>query len=173
MRDFIYQIMTDYSTLVIFLHVLSSVVWVGGMIALWFFAKFLSKHPFNERRLGSRATFFKKYFVFLAPFIAVLLVTSVLMLLGYKENAVDMYGFTLDAHNFVIYKFMNTKGSIWAIMTLNMILMGWILSRASCKLCKTRKAADCMWLITTYLLPVNIILGSIGIFLGVYLRSSF
>ena len=173
MRDFIYQIMTDHATLVIFLHVFSAVVWVGGMVALWFFAKFLGMHPHNERRLGSRATLFKKYFTFLSPFIIVLFVTSIFMALGYKDNAVDMNGFTLDAHNFEIYKYINTKGSIWTIMTLNMILMTWILSRASCKLCKTRKAADCMWLITAYLLPANIILGAIEVFIGVFLRSSF
>jgi uncharacterized membrane protein len=92
--------MTDYPTLVIFLHVLSAVVWVGGMVALWFFAKFLSKNPFNERRLGSRATLFKKFFVFLTPFIILLFVTSIFMALGYKDNAVDVNGFTLDAHNF-------------------------------------------------------------------------
>lgn len=173
MRDFIYEVMTNYPTLVIFLHVLSAVIWVGGMVALWFFSKFLSKHPHNERRLGSRATFFKKFFLFLAPFVVILFVTSLFMALGYKDNAIDAYGFILDTHNFEIFKYINTKGSIWTIMTMNMLLMAWILSRASCKLCKTRKAADCMWLITAYLLPINIILGAIEIFIGVFLRSSF
>lgn len=172
MRDVIYQIMSDYPSLVIFLHVLSAAIWIGGMGALWFIANFWSKHP-NERRIGSRAALFKKYFIFLSPFIVVLFLTSLLMALGYKDNAVDENGFILDLHNFEIYKYINTKGSIWTIMTMNMIFMGWILSRASCKLCKVQKSMDCMWLLSKYLLPFNIVLGIIEIYLGVYLRNSF
>lgn len=173
MRELIYQIMTDYAGIVIFIHVLSAVVWVGGMVTLWFFAKFLSKHPHNERRLGSRAILFKKYFFFLSPFIIMVFLTSLLMALGYKDNAVDVNGFILDVHNFEMFKYINTKGSIWTIMTMNMVFMLWILSRASCKLCKVQKATDCMWLITTYLLPINILLGGIEVAIGVFLRSSF
>lgn len=173
MRDLIYQIMSDYPTLVIFLHVLSAVIWVGGMSALWFIAKFWSKQPYNDRRTSSRATLFKKYFIFLAPFILILFVTSILMALGYKDNAVDENGFIMDFHNYEMYKYINTKGSIWTIMTMNMMFMYWILSRASCKLCHIRKATDCMWLLSTYLLPINIILGVIEISIGVFLRNSF
>ncbi len=173
MRDLIYSIMTDYPTLVIFLHALSAVVWLGGMVALWFFAKFLSINPFNEQRLASRATLFKKFFIFLAPFVALLFMTSIFMALGYKDNAVDLNGFTLDVHNFEIYKYINTKGSILMIMAMNMIFMAWILSRASCRLCQVKKAKDCFWLITAYLLPINIILGCVEVFIGVFLRSSF
>ncbi len=173
MRDFIYEIMTDYTILVIFLHVLSAVIWVGGMIALWFFTKNENMQVPVERRLASRAALFKKFFIFLAPIIVVLFISSLFMALGYKDNAIDMDGFILDAHNLDIYKDINIKGSIWTIMTMNMILMAWILSKASCKLCKTQKSTDCMWLVSTYLLPINIILGVIEIYLGVFLRSSF
>lgn len=173
MREMIYQIMSNYSGVVIFLHVMSAVIWVGGMTALWFIAKFWSKQPYNDRRTGSRATLFKKYFVFSAPFIIILFLTSLLMALGYKDSAVDANGFIIDFHNFEMYKYINTKGSIWTIMTMNMMFMYWILTRASCKLCKVDKATDCMWLLSTYLLPINIVLGLIEISIGVFLRNSF
>jgi uncharacterized membrane protein len=165
--------MTDHATFVIFLHVLSAVVWVGGMVALWFFAKFLSKNPSSVDALSGTTALFKKFFIFLTPFIVVLFVTSIFMALGYKDNAIDVHGFTLDAYNLAIYKYINTKGSIWTIMTLNMLFMSMIFTRASCQLCKGRKAEDCMWLVMTYLLPINIILGIVEIFMGVFLRNSF
>ncbi len=173
MRDFIYATMTDHATAIIFLHVLSAVIWVGGMAALWFFAKFLGKHPNNEQRLASRATLFKKFFLFLAPFVVLLFITSLFMALGYKDNAVDEFGFALDSRNLELYKYINTKGAIWTIMAMNMLFMAWILNRASCKLCHVKKATDCFWLITAYLLPINIILGAVEIYMGVFLRSSF
>ena len=173
MRDFIYIIMQDYSLLVIFLHVIGASVWVGGMITLWFLTKESGSQVPIERRANSRAGMYKKFFTFLSPFVVLLLITALFMALGYKDNAVDANGFTLDLKNLETYKLIHTKGSIWTIMVMNMFFMIWILKKASCKLCKTKVRADCMWLVGTYLLPLNILLGLTGIFLGVYLRSTF
>jgi uncharacterized membrane protein len=165
--------MQDYSLFVIFFHVMSASVWVGGMVTLWFVTRESSVNISVERRATGRAETYKKFFTFLSPFIIILLITSIFMALGYKDNAVDTNGFTLDFKNLEMYKLINTKGSIWLIMVMNMGFMLWILSKASCKLCKTKVRADCMWLVGKYLLPINILLGFVGIFLGVFLRSSF
>jgi uncharacterized membrane protein len=165
--------MQDYSLFVIFFHVMSASVWVGGMVTLWFVTRESSVNISVERRATSRSETYKKFFTFLSPFIIILLITSIFMALGYKDNAVDTNGFTLDFKNLEMYKLINTKGSIWLIMVMNMGFMLWILSKASCKLCKTKVRADCMWLVGKYLLPINILLGFVGIFLGVFLRSSF
>lgn len=173
MRDFIYSVMQDYSLFVIFFHVMSASVWVGGMVTLWFLTRESSSHVSIERRATGRAETYKKFFTFFSPFIILLLITSIFMALGYKDNAVDANGFTLDFKNLETFKLINTKGSIWLIMVMNMGFMLWILNKASCKLCKTKVRADCMWLVGKYLLPINILLGFAGIFLGVFLRSSF
>lgn len=173
MRDFIYSVMQDYSLFVIFLHVVGASVWVGGMITLWFLTRESASHVTIERRATSRAEMYQKFFTFLSPFILLLFVTALFMALGYKDNAIDANGFTLDFKNLETYKLINTKGSIWTIMVMNMVFMIWILKKASCKLCKTKVRADCMWLVGKYLLPINILLGLVGIFLGVFLRSSF
>ena len=173
MRDFIYSVMQDYSLIVIFFHVLGASVWVGGMITLWFLTRESASHVTIERRATSRAEMYKKFFTFMSPFIILLLITSIFMALGYKDNAIDDNGFTLDVKNLETYKLIHTKGSIWTIMVMNMGFMIWILNKASCKLCKTKVRADCMWLVGKYLLPLNIFLGLAGIFLGVFLRSTF
>ena len=173
MRDFIYTVMQDYSVFVIFLHVLSAVIWVGGMAALWFLTKGSKTTIEIERRVAGRAALYKTFFIYLSPFIVLLFITSLFMALGYRDNAVDINGFILDFNNLQTYKLIHTKGSIWTIMVMNMLFMIWILNKASCKLCKTSVSADCMWLVSKYLLPINIFLGCAEIFLGVFLRSSF
>lgn len=173
MREFIYAIMENYTNLVIFLHVLCAVVWVGGMVALQFLTRSASKDSPIERRFASRAALFKKFFIFLSPFVWLLLATSVFMGLGYRDNAIDTQGFIIDTSKFEAYQFINTKFTIWIVMVMNMILITWILKKASCRLCKPQKQSDCMWLVSTHLLPINIILGITAIYIGVTIRSLY
>jgi uncharacterized membrane protein len=165
--------MQDYSLFVIFFHVVGASVWVGGMITLWFLTRESGSAVTIERRATGRAALYKKFFTFLSPFVLLLFVTALFMALGYKDNAIDANGFTLNFKNLETYKLIHTKGSIWTIMVMNMGFMLWILNKASCKLCKSKVREDCMWLVSKYLLPINILLGLTGIFLGVFLRSSF
>lgn len=173
MRDFIYEIMTDYTNEVIFLHVVSAVIWVGGMMAILIITKTAHKTVSDERRLAGRATLIKSYFKFLIPFILLSIFTAIFMALGYKDNAFSDDGFVLDMRSAEIYKYITMKGSIWGAMVLNMWLMVWVISKAEKTDCKLQKAADCMWIVNTYLLPMNIIAGLIAIYIGVSIRHAF
>ena len=173
MRDFIYEIMTDYTNQVIFLHVLSAVIWVGGMMAILIITKTAHKSVSDERRLTGRATLIKSYFKFLIPFITLSVITAILMALGYRDNAIGEDGFIIDYSSMEIYKYITFKGSIWGAMVMNMVLMVWIISKAEKADCKLQKAADCMWLVNTYLLPINILLGTVAIYIGVSIRHAF
>ena len=173
MRDFIYQIMTDYTNLVIFLHVIGAVMWVGGMMAILVITKTAHKTVSDERRLVGRAALIKSYFKFLSPFILLSLITAIFMALGYKDNAIAEDGFIIDFQSMEIYKNITLKGSIWGAMVMNMILMLWIVSKAEADGCKVQKATDCMWLVNTYLLPINILMGMAAIYVGVSIRHAF
>ncbi len=173
MRDFIYQLMTDYTNQVIFLHVISAVMWVGGMMAILVITKTAHKTVSDSRRLTGRAALIKSYFRFLIPFILLSVLTALLMALGYKDNAIGDDGFIIDNQSFEIYKYITLKGSIWGAMVMNMFLMLWIVSKAEADGCKLQKATDCMWLVNTYLLPINIILGLAAIYIGVSIRHAF
>ncbi len=173
MRDFIYEIMTDYTNQVIFLHVISAVIWVGGMIAVLVITKTAHKTVSDERRLSGRARLIKSYFKFLIPFIVLSVITALFMALGYQDNAYGTDGFVLDMRSMEIYKSITMKGALWSAMVLNMILMVWVISKAEKADCKLQKAADCMWLVNSYLLPFNILLGLIAIYIGVTIRHAF
>lgn len=162
--------MTEYSIFIIFLHVLSSVVWLGGLVTLLVLSRKANSEVEQERRFAGRAALFKKLFKFLAPFVVMVAVTAIFMALGYKESAMDAEGFVRDTGSFETYQYINAKIIIYLAMVIHMVFTIWIITKAECRLCKTRRATDCMWLINRYLLPINIILGTVAIYLGVIIR---
>ncbi|MFK5938682.1 MAG: hypothetical protein QM497_09845 [Sulfurimonas sp.] len=173
MRDFIYQLMTDYPTTIIFVHVFSAMVWEGGMIALWFIGFQTSKELAIEDRFADRVAVVKKYFLFLTPFILILFVTAIFFALGYKDNAYDFDGFVLDMNNADMYKLINANGSVFAVMVLNMFLILYTLTRSGVDRYKGNKAKDAIYLVNTFLLPLNIFLGAVGTYMGAFLRNLY
>jgi len=172
-RDFIYQLMTDYPTTIIFVHVFSAMVWEGGMIALWFIGYNTSKELSIQDRYADRVAVVKKYFLFLTPFIIILFVTAIFFALGYKDNAYDFDGFVLDMNNADMYKLINANGSVFAVMVLNMFLILYTLTRTGTDRYKGNRAADSIWLVNTFLLPLNIFLGAVGTYMGAFLRNLY
>lgn len=178
MRDTIFFIMSTFPTQIIFLHILSAVVWVGGMIA----ARYGRVKPL--RTLTEPEEFihetkrYTRFFKLMTPFVVLLFITSIIMALGYQANAYDEDGFILDNSAVELLKMIHTKGGIWTVMAMNMGLMAWINNKASksfvacsnvteCKRCK-----EALQIIFNYLMPVNIILGAVEIMLGVILSNT-
>ena len=170
MRDFIYELMTDYTAEIIFIHVVSAVIWVGGLMAVFIITRHAKASVSAERRLSGRAKIIKNYFKFLIPFIVLLFVSSVFMALGYRDSAYAADGFVLDMDGREMYDYIMLKGAIWFAMVFSMIFMFWIVTIAEKSSCNPQKAMDCMWLVNTYILPINIILGCIAIYMGVSIR---
>ncbi len=178
MRDTIFFIMSTFPNQIIFLHILSAVVWVGGMIA----ARYGRVKPL--RTLTEPEEFlhetkrYTRFFKLMTPFIVLIFLTSIIMALGYHANAYDEDGFILDQSAVELLKMIHTKGGIWTVMAMNMGLMAWINNKASksfiscsnvkeCKRCK-----EALQIIFNYLMPVNIILGAIEIMFGVLFSNS-
>ncbi len=147
-----------FTTAVIFAHVISAVVWVGGMIALRF-----AVHPSMmliatpEVRISRSLHFIRRFFYIVVPFILTLLATGILMIygLGHKGKMI-----------------VHIKEALWLIMALNFISMFIRRSKAE-QLLKDGKIADAkaiMGLISGYMLPANIIFGIVAIYFGVSLR---
>jgi len=172
-RDFIYQLITDYPTTIIFLHVFSAMIWEGGMVALWFIGFSTRKELATPERFAKRVAVIKKYFLFLSPFIVILFVTAIFFALGYKDNAYDFDGFILDMNNADMYKLINANGSVFGVMVLIMLLILYTLTRTGTDRYKGNRAADSMWLVNTFLLPLNIFLGAVGAYMGAFLRNLY
>jgi uncharacterized membrane protein len=154
----------EYKTVIVFLHVISAVVWVGGMVALRYAAhpSFLEIES-PQKRLERVADALKRLFCIVAPFVIILLVTAILMIKGYSisEGEFKMYAYAKEA--------------IWTLMFINLGMM--ILRRN-----KAQKALESgefvvaknqLGMIGKFMVPLNIFLGVVAIFLGTFLSNSF
>lgn len=157
------EFFAEYKSYIVFLHVLSAVVWVGGMIAMRYAA-----HPsFLEiespaKRLERIADALKRLFCIVAPFVIILLITAIIMVMGYSlsDTEYKTYGYAKEA--------------IWTIMFLNLAVMIRRRNNAQKALANADfvLAKNQLGLIGKYMVPLNIALGVIAIFLGSVLSSS-
>ncbi len=167
----------EYSELIVFLHVMSAVVWVGGMIAM----RFAAHHSFMELdhppvRIQRTTHALKRLFTIVTPFVILLLITAILMAVGwgFKAAAIDANGNIIDEAAYAAHQLIYLKEAIWTVMALNLLAMILRRNRAE-KLVLAGNFAEAkakLELIGKYMVPVNIILGIIAIYLGVTLRYS-
>ncbi|WP_457747947.1 hypothetical protein [Sulfurimonas sp.] len=153
----------EYKAIIVFLHVISAVVWVGGMIAIRFAAhQSFMQIESPQKRLERISHTLKRLFTIVVPFVIILLFTAVIMLIGY------------DLKNTPYAGFGHVKEAIWAFMSVNLFVM--ILRRnRAVKLLNAGDMAGAKFsleLIGKYMVPLNIVLGIIAIFLGAILSTS-
>lgn len=153
----------EYKTFIIFLHVISAVVWVGGMIAMRYAAhqSFLEIES-PQKRLERIAHALKRLFLIVVPFVIVLMVTAVFMIKGYGLSQSEYSSFSY------------AKEGIWSVMFLNLVVMILRRNRGERLLNKGDfvGAKNQLELIGKFMVPLNIALGITAIFLGTYLSSS-
>ncbi len=154
----------EYKTFILFIHVISAVVWVGGMISMRYAA-----HPsFLEiespaKRLEHISKALKKLFFIVLPFVVLLFITAIIMIKAYS----------LSTSQYAVYA--HAKEGIWSVMFINLIVMIRRRSRADKALREGNMvlAKTQLEFIGKYQVPANIVLGVIAIFLGSYLSSLF
>ena len=175
------QAMTDIfwanTELIVFLHVISAVVWVGGMIAMRFAAHHsLASIEDPRMKLTRIAHALKRLFYIVIPFVIILIITAILMAVGwdFRNAAVDASGNVIDETAMMMYNFIHLKEVIWMLMAGNLGFMMWLRSKAEKFLAddNMRDAQKKLGLIGKYLVPLNILMGIAAIYLGVVLRYS-
>jgi len=172
------ELFADYRTQIVFLHVISAVVWVGGMIAMKFAAhpSFIQiESPLHRLERISQAL--NRLFMIVLPFVVILIITAVIMAvgLGFRAAAVDASGNVIDEYAMHIYNLVHVKEVIWMIMAANLTAMIFRRNKAQKLLAKgdTAGAKKALELIGKYMVPINIALGIIAIYLGVTLRNAY
>jgi uncharacterized membrane protein len=178
MKDVIYELFADYRTQIIFLHVISAVVWVGGMVAMKFAAHpsiIQIESPLHRLERISHAL--KRLFYIVSPFVIILIITAVIMAvgLGFREAAVDANHNVIDENAMFLYNLVHIKEGIWMLMAANLAGMMWFRAKADKLLVKgdTVKAKANLARIGNLMVPVNIALGVGAIYLGVFLRNAY
>jgi len=162
MREEIINLFTDYSAIIVFLHIVSAVVWVGGMIVIRG-----AVHPSLQSiddpkiKLGKTLQIVGRLFNIVIPFIIILIITATLMAvgLGFKGSS--------------LYWLIHVKEGIWMLMVMNFIYM-YIKRRKAQRLFNAgelKEAKMSVSLLPNVLLPINIVLGLLAIYAGVTLRG--
>lgn len=176
MKDFLIETFAHHRLLIVFLHVLSAVIWVGGMIAIRFAAHQSMQLITDPKLRLERASYtLKRLFMIVWPFVIVLIITAVLMAVGFqfRSAAMDANGTVINDYMMSIYNTVHIKEAIWIIMTLNLAVMTFRRNKADIALRNgnIEEAKNILGMISKYMVPVNITLGVIAIFIGVVLRD--
>lgn len=153
---------TNYAQLVVFLHVISAFIWVGGMIAIRF-----AVHPTMQSiengkiKLGKTLELVGRFFHLVIPFIVLIVATGLIMAVA------------LQGHYGEQKAVFMAKESIWVIMAANFSWM-YLKRRKAQRLFEAEDFAGAkavVTLIPKLLLPINIVLGIAALWLGVTLRG--
>jgi len=164
--------------LIVFLHVLSAIIWVGGMIAMR-----VAVHPVIARggvtdaqmllsdkiadilepkqRLGITMQTVGRLFNLVMPFIIILFATGLVMAIS------------LGGHHGALKTLFVSKEIIWTIMAVNYGYMyykratAWNMFNQG----KVKEAKARMKWMANVLLPFNIVLGLVALWMGVSLRG--
>jgi uncharacterized membrane protein len=177
MKDWMTSFFWDNTEIIVFLHVISAVVWVGGMIGMRFAAHHSFAHVENPAfRLERIAHALKRLFVIVSPFIMILIFTAILMAVGwgFRAAAVDANGNVISEVAMQMYNLVHVKEVIWMVMAMNFGAMVWFRNKAQ-KALNTNdvlSAKKSLEPIGKYMVPLNIVLGVIAIYMGVMLRYS-
>lgn len=168
----------NYAHAIVFVHVLSAFIWVGGMIAIR-----VAVHPVISRggvtpqqmlqsdvmasmlepkqRLGITLQITGRLFTLVMPFIVLLFITGLVMAIA------------TGGHNGELKSLFLTKEIIWSVMAVNYVYM-YVQRAKAWKLFSGGDIASAkakLSLIPNLLLPLNIVLGIIALWMGVSLRG--
>lgn len=155
------ELFLSYQLPIIFLHVISAVVWVGGMVAMRYAAHqsfLLIESP--QKRLEHILYALKRLFYIVLPFVITLFVTAFFLIKGYD--------FADGTQKTVVH----IKEGIWSVMFVNLLFMIKRRSKSETLLHKGDMlgAKNQLEPIGKYMVPLNILLGITAIFLGVLIE---
>jgi len=156
------EFFATYGSFIVFLHVISAVIWVGGMVAIRF-AVHYSIQEIDEPKikLGRTLELLRRFFNMVIPSIVLLLITAIMMSigLGLKESP--------------LYPIVHIKEAIWSVMAVIFTIIYLKRNKAQrffdegdFKSAKEKLTPLAQWMI-----PTNIALGLIALYFGVTLRG--
>jgi uncharacterized membrane protein len=153
----------SYLHTIVFLHVLGATIWVGGMVVMRFVV-----HPQlrliegESSKLNFALKAMRRLFLLMFPIVLVVLITAVLLALGLGV-----------AEGSSTQQYIDIKVTILVVMVLNYLYM--ILRRKQAQRIYNNvfyaKARETLSTISQILLPLNIVLGIVALWMGISIRG--
>ncbi len=152
----------SFSFIILPLHLISSVVWIGGMV-MFIVAVYpsIKQIPNEKMMIRTALRTLRRYFNFLFPFTIFLTLSGAIMEIGEGYESKDP---TLGA-------IVGTKEAIWVLMFLNYLFAYYKIMEAKkrCMASDAEQAKDNIRLIAHYLFTINIFLGLTALYFGLML----
>ena len=164
MREFFIDFFTNYGRYIVFLHIISAVIWIGGMIVVKFVVAPTMVHIQDTKlRLAKTLEIMQRLLNFAMIFMILLAITGTFMSLG----------FDFRHSSPSLYILIHIKEAVWTLMALNFIYIYRKRNAAQRQFLKgdLETTTESIFTISNYLLPLNIFLGFVAIYFGVILRG--
>jgi len=161
-KEAVITIFADYAFFIVFLHVLSAFVWVGGMMAIRGAVHPSLQHIEDPKvRMARTLEIMQRLFMIVLPFIVILIITGGIMAIGMGFKGTPLYGM------------VHLKEAIWTIMTINYSLMFIRRNKAERLFISgdLAGAKELLLPIPNFMLPLNIALGVVALAVGITLRG--
>ncbi len=162
--QFFIDFYAEYGRFIVFLHVVSAVIWIGGMIVVKFIVSpVMATIQDVKLRLSRILQIMQRLLNFVMLFIVILAITGVFMNLGhdFRHSSPSLY------------MLIHIKEAIWTLMGINFIYIYRKRNAAEREFLggDNEGAAESIFTISNYLLPLNIFLGFVAIYFGIILRG--
>jgi uncharacterized membrane protein len=151
-----------FGSFIVFLHIFAAIIWVGGMIAIRFAVHYsIQDIEDGKIKLGRTLDFLRRFFNMVIPMILVLLITAILMSLGFGFKGTELY------------PIVHIKEAIWIVMTLIFIVIYRKRNKAQEYFNDGdfKSAKETLMPLSLWMIPTNIALGLLALYLGVILRG--
>ena len=141
----------------IFLHVFSIIIWIGGMAMMRCVVyPSLNSLPNDEVKTAQKINVMKRFIFVASPFILILMGTGIYLMSSFQGN--------MNVH---------IKEAIWLVMVLNFVFMYLQVKKAEKTVKENQdfaKAQKQLSIITNFLIPATILPGMGAIILGIMLK---
>lgn len=92
MREAISNLFVEYALLWIFIHVISAIVWIGGMIMMRFAVMpSLALIQDDKIRIAKTISIFQSFFKMVVVAIVLLFISAIMMIIGFGFKGTDLY----------------------------------------------------------------------------------
>lgn len=162
MKDFIITLFVNYALIIVFFHVISAVIWVGGMITIRFSIHYSMQNIEDPQiKLARTLENLKRFFNLIIPCIIILLISAAILAIGLGFKGTPLYAI------------VHVKEAIWTLMSLVFVYIYIKRNKAEKLFLQNDLKAAKIQLeaIAKYFIPLNIILGLSQILLGIVLRG--
>lgn len=164
MEEFFIEIFGSYGRIIVFVHVISAAILIGSLFTLAFVIKpALMKIDDEQVRYNRCLKVFEHYSYIVLPVMLLLISASLMMSVG--------LGFEYASPT--LYSLIHVKEALWIFMMFNFVFMYY--KFISAKRCYLKRdfieVHENITLVINYLIPLNLILTFIAVFIGVIIRG--